>query len=82
MRSDLCRVGVGQLDETAVSAVRQISRTGSVRLLADLLTEAEDEVTKLRELMVTHFCDCPKPMLGQLDAVEHVPQCRYRVMVS
>lgn len=65
-----------------MSAVRQISGPGSVRLLAGLLSDAEDEVTKLRALLVTHHCDCHKLMLGQLDAADHVPQCRYRKMVQ
>lgn len=64
-----------------MSAVRQISRDDSVQLVIDVWIGAEEEVTRLRELMVVHFCDCPKLMIGRPDHTEHVPACRYRKMV-
>lgn len=65
-----------------MNAVRQISRTGSVRLLADLLADAEVEVSKLRTIMLTHFCTCQCGLADPLDVQHHAKHCRYRELLS
>ncbi len=65
-----------------MSAVRQISRTGSVRLLADLLSDAEEEVTKLRTLLVKHHCTCACRIVDLLDSEFHATDCPYRKLLS
>jgi hypothetical protein len=65
-----------------MSAVRQISRLGSVKLLADLLADAEEEVTKLRTLLVVHFCNCHGVHIDRLDVTHHGKHCRYRELLS
>lgn len=64
------------------AAARQISRAASVRLLADLLADAEAEVTKLRTIMVTHFCTCRTQHADRLDVAYHPANCRYRELLS
>lgn len=64
-----------------MSAVRQISRLGSVRLMADLLGDAETEVTKLRTLMVREWCTCGYEHLDRLDEMNHARSCRYRELL-
>ena len=63
-------------------AARQISRSGSVRLLADLLGDAEAEVTKLRTLLVKHHCTCACRIVNLLDADFHTTDCPYRKLLS
>jgi hypothetical protein len=65
-----------------MSVVRQISRTGSVRLLADLLVDADEEVTKLRTLLVKHHCICACRIVDLLDAEFHSQDCPYRKLLS
>jgi hypothetical protein len=60
------------------TAARQITRTGSVRLLADLLQDAEEEVTRLRALLVTHLCNCIAPAADPLNHHNHGTHCGYR----
>jgi hypothetical protein len=67
---------------TAVSAACKISRPNSVRLLADLLADAEAEVSKLRTLLVTHFCTCRTQHADRLDVAYHPASCRYRKLLS
>lgn len=59
-------------------ATRQISRPNSVRLLADLLGDAEREVEKLRTLLVKHLCHCIAPAADPLNHENHAPGCGYR----
>lgn len=65
-----------------MSTERQISRTGSVRLLTDLLADAEQEVTKLRTIMVTYFCTCQCALIDPLDVEHHKKSCHYRELLS
>jgi hypothetical protein len=60
------------------TAARQTNRMGSIRLLADLLQDAESEVTKLRTLLVTHLCDCIAPAVDPLNPENHGSKCGYR----
>lgn len=61
-----------------VAQRRQISRPGSVRLLADLLADAEKEVTKLRALLMKHLCNCIAPAADPLNHHNHGSKCGYR----
>lgn len=63
-------------------APRQISRTGSVKLLAELLADAEEEVTKLRTLLVVHLCNCIRPAADPLNCENHARECGYRKAMS
>lgn len=59
-------------------AARQITRLGSMRLLVDLLGDAETEVEKLRALLVKHLCHCIAPAADPLNHENHAPGCGYR----
>ncbi len=62
-----------------VRAPRQISRPESIQLLANLLEEVENEVTKLRTLWVKHHCTCAgKRTRDPLSVARHNPLCGYR----
>jgi hypothetical protein len=61
---------------------RQITRTGSVRLLADLLMGAEHEVYKLRVLLVKHHCTCRTWPKDPLDVENHPATCGYRQIME
>lgn len=65
-----------------MSALRQISRNDSVKLLSDLLANAEEEVTKLRTLMVREWCTCKYGLIDPLNASLHAPSCRYRELLA
>ena len=63
--------------------VRQISRTDSIKLLADLLADAEAEVTRLRALWVKHHCSCSgRRTQDPLNVERHTPACGYRKALS
>lgn len=63
---------------SATPGPRQISRPDSVRLLAGLWADAESEVTKLRELLVKHLCNCIAPAADPLNHHNHSSGCSYR----
>jgi hypothetical protein len=70
------------VDRTVKTSERQITRLGSVRLLADLLQDAEEEVTKLRTLLVKHHCTCACRVIDLLNADFHATDCTYRKLLS
>jgi hypothetical protein len=62
---------------------RQISRIGSIQLLADLLADAEAEITKLRALWVKHHCHCAgRRAADPLNMARHTVECSYRKELS
>lgn len=62
--------------------LRRVTPDGSVRLLSQLLFEAECEVTYLRSLFVHHYCTCwPRP-IDPLDVDHHPASCGYRQVMA
>lgn len=62
-----------------VKRPRQITQSGAVRLMSDLLADQEAEITKLRTLCVKHWCNCKgKSHFDRTDVERHTVECAYR----
>lgn len=64
-----------------MSAVRQITRKGAVKSIIDVWVNAEEEITKLRTLMVREWCTCGCTHPDRLDEMYHARSCRYRELL-
>lgn len=50
-------------------------------LLADIMSDQENEITKLRTIMVREWCTCGCEHLDRLDEMHHAHSCRYRELL-